>query len=1399
MSSYFAFVHSGLESAGNPLIDGGTIAQRCLDKLSKVDGNKQLPPQLLILLASPAYLDSLKSEQLLNGVLDRFDAKGYPDIPLVGCSAAAVFFNQQIFPQGCLLVCLASRLLQARVASAQNVSRNPQESINELLTRLGLIKDKERVHTFVERSLIALFPGFGANKYLAPALHESLREQVEARISIFGGVASANDPERLRSGYLFENRKVYRDAIVAASLEHGTSFGFSLSQGLTDTNKTVNVASLDPEDSRVITSFREGSVKDVMSELLTSSPVPLFADLSMDRDPVVDVPIQKGETVRLTREARELESFHLLKADPKKIRTALTTGVKKSMHRAFLLNPIGALGFRCTGLLRNEEKVGLELEEDIKFVERDLAINDSPFEKSYVGGFVDGEAGLDSNGKSVLSNWANATMVFGDELRFRTPVYRGFEKLTEFAGMSVADNQDEGLGRLTKLVYEIGFPGAMLSLCLFEQDRRAIVPHSASGPRHERLLQKQQPYFINIGDTHDDDVLAIVARSKRPMVILDCSQEKSDSMKEASEEGIISQYVVPLLNYAQQVSAILQIDLGDISYSDDLYETERTALDSLGNVVGAALVRTMIWEESKITNLLDQAMNQLPSEATVEQALQHYFERVIDAFGSKGEVGGHVRLNQKKHSLKLVAGVGSYYEAARDERRNIFTDDPSPTGQAFRSEEPNIVNDAANNSSHLQMCEQWKEKPVLVEALEKVGSFVNIPFRSERAERGTITISTTKPWFFTDVHKRILNIIGQRTAFLLETLRRKEQQRFLMAVSPSFSQIQNLEDISTILKDELENFSRAINAEVASLYIWNEDRQRHILRAQCGWAKPEWLHAAYYENHEFWAGSTALTGTPRHIPDLNVYYEKYRNSVRRHTKDAFAAELSAKDNVEAIALELRIGATRFGVITFYRRRPADARPDDDSGFLITNTKLLQQGADNFSSLVSILEAARHEKWRRGEVKRRQAVHNVTVSAKILHPEKTEAPFEERVCEQLLKSYHGVRVGFYKKVEPPSDEVEYVVGMERDAQTEEVRKWLSPPGKSEMHLVNEVMMANRRGERKLLIERVKISADEERDPQKVALAHLVRRACIPLFSEKQVIGVLDLHWSFDNVRKADTANYQHGEAFLLMLGEMVGEAYAREQAKVINAEIRFQAQQKLNRGKTRLLESVEHSRNAVQATTAYVLQHHHELIHIVTDMKASLMSLRAAIDQANEHEAELLNELSEEIEKGSATLTRMIEIGRKMSTPVFNPHMLEGLIALSLESQLKTYTRIKFDVNVCEFPDEQVVFVDPKLMGIAFDNLIHNALKSMIGRDPRRLTISAVTLPDREIEITIEDTGVGMSEEGIHRVMTEFFSINNKISVGVTIARLILLLHGGRLNYDSVVNDSTRTIVVLPLD
>src|SRR5262249_47539583 len=148
---------------------------------------------------------------------------------------------------------------------------------------------------------------FNNNKYPAPELHEILRAQLRGRVSIFGGVASANDPQRLQSGILFANRKIHRHAVVAASVECGTSFGISLTQGLTDTGRILNVAELDAQDPRVIREFREGGVATEMEKLRELSPMPLFANLALDRDPTVDTPLVDGDTVRLTRKVHKRE------------------------------------------------------------------------------------------------------------------------------------------------------------------------------------------------------------------------------------------------------------------------------------------------------------------------------------------------------------------------------------------------------------------------------------------------------------------------------------------------------------------------------------------------------------------------------------------------------------------------------------------------------------------------------------------------------------------------------------------------------------------------------------------------------------------------------------------------------------------------------------------------------------------------------------------------------------------------------------------------------------------------------------------------------------------------------------------------------------------------------------
>ena len=80
------------------------------------------------------------------------------------------------------------------------------------------------------------------------------------------------------------------------------------------------------------------------------------------------------------------------------------------------------------------------------------------------------------------------------------------------------------------------------------------------------------------------------------------------------------------------------------------------------------------------------------------------------------------------------------------------------------------------------------------------------------------------------------------------------------------------------------------------------------------------------------------------------------------------------------------------------------------------------------------------------------------------------------------------------------------------------------------------------------------------------------------------------------------------------------------------------------------------------------------------------------------------------------------------------------------------------------------------------NLLRNAFEAMAGNphDQRQITIDAV-VRDKQVEITVEDSGEGIAPENLDRVFVAFFTTkDNGVGIGLTISRSIILDHGGRL-------------------
>jgi len=152
---------------------------------------------------------------------------------------------------------------------------------------------------------------------------------------------------------------------------------------------------------------------------------------------------------------------------------------------------------------------------------------------------------------------------------------------------------------------------------------------------------------------------------------------------------------------------------------------------------------------------------------------------------------------------------------------------------------------------------------------------------------------------------------------------------------------------------------------------------------------------------------------------------------------------------------------------------------------------------------------------------------------------------------------------------------------------------------------------------------------------------------------------------------------------------------------------------------------------------------------------------------------------------------------------FQPIWLNQIFSL-IHNELNTSIASRKQVFILEeFPGSEImIFADPERLYQAFRNILSNAIKYT--PDEGTLTISGRTLPGF-IEITIQDTGIGISTQDQETIFEKFIQLGN-ISLhssgktkfmgggpglGLPIARGIIEAHGGTIWVESEGHDQDK--------
>jgi signal transduction histidine kinase len=1431
MSDYIAFLHGGIERpTQRPLDDGSALANQCLSKLRKIENQEQFPLKLLFLLISAGYLggedhlDEVKARQLIAGVRRAFFEAGHRDIPLIGSSVAAVFFDciegenkgrSQIYEEGALLVCLASRMLDVSVSVATNVSNEPEAAVQTLIDGLDIEHTlNEYPRALPNRVLLTFFPGTGTTGKAAnnstDKLHTLLLERLNYQMPIVGGVSSANDRSRKKRGLQLVNQQTFTDALAACLIRSGLPVATSMAQGLeplTEINPILHVEEI--LDEEYITRFREGLPEEIFKDF--AQPV-LLRDCSPQSAVVRAkwLPDSNPNRVQILREVRRFLSLEATTPIPKKMYQDTLAAHDLSLKRAKIKSPAGCLSFKCSGHLDYQDELKLDLPRGIGKMKKQFNI------PHYVGGFYDGEIATDAAGAFTCGGWSIAALIFGDEISERTAVQWGFSTLaTHGPALTATFDLKEAFKQSLELVYDLGFPGAMLCLLIRdhnpdlapEQSKRIVVATSAKGTRFNQVLQ-----LIEREGGHAE--VALEAVSDRAPFMSHSGPPLRDARDLFREAGVINEYVLPLRDSANQVFALLRVDVGSQG-EEKIHDAVKGVLNSIAAIVGAAINRISSWQENRIVLKLDQTLQRSMSANTQKEGLQQFIRGSLDAFGLSN---GQIRLVNPAHdSLILEAGEGAYFEAAKLRRSEVSFENWSPSCEAFVRDATTIINDAPNNIAHKRLSGLYADDSVMTPALKGLGSYANVPFKSENGERlGTISLLSNSRWFFNSYHERALAALGRRVSFLIDHLRTKEGTRraiqetdkvrerektatrnlnFIRSISRKFDLVSDTDslrpnDICNLLEFATQSLCGLVGAQAGAFYLWDEDQQQFILRGQFGWKDENWLHIARYRRTDDWIGTKGLADKPRYVADLYQYYrdQRYSEPGGRHAKQIFGQALSPDSTVEAIAAPVKLAGTQVGVLTLYGvPRPQGLLP---SQFYTTDIWLLEEAVNRFGGLIGVLldhQAALEEE---------RAADRRNTLLKTFAGQRRRDSFEGTVGDALIQTFRASRIDFYRPSEDrKTNHFTFFLRMPKDAPATGVSQ------SDDEFVMKAVERTN------LVTRRCILPRTEMVEPELAVTDGMIERAALPLVTRGNVSLVIDFHWDARTLSDLEPFHYFTVNE-LEALGPHLGSLYEKHIGILesdLAQELREQSQ------------LVAHTFGVMMAQCG------HKVESLLRRLNAKVKALATA---RPEEQLELIEALHVQIDTERRWLDRCKTAAGKAGSKKRNSHLLSIVDAAISESLIKeSNDRVHNQINVAK---NLSVFANDDAIREVFVNVITNAVEAMHDggslkiksypstrddefkkdvkwfedwemRNLRKATVrkSNYETSEDNVAVVFEDNGVGMDLDQLAQLGKDHTTKQGHQGLGTVICQAVMDSQNGLIGWDSTLGQSTTVVIALP--
>jgi len=178
--------------------------------------------------------------------------------------------------------------------------------------------------------------------------------------------------------------------------------------------------------------------------------------------------------------------------------------------------------------------------------------------------------------------------------------------------------------------------------------------------------------------------------------------------------------------------------------------------------------------------------------------------------------------------------------------------------------------------------------------------------------------------------------------------------------------------------------------------------------------------------------------------------------------------------------------------------------------------------------------------------------------------------------------------------------------------------------------------------------------------------------------------------------------------------------------------------------------------------------------------------------------ENLHRIEKETKRCHTIVQSLLEFARQREPQVELLHV-NGILDSTVQLFESQFLFHNIEVVRDYQPDLPQVRADPAQVQQVFMNIIINAADAMKGKGTLTITTRSADA-DKQVVISISDTGCGIPPEDIERIFDPFFTtkgVGHGTGLGLSLSYGIIQRHGGSLRVNSEVGVGTTFVAVLP--